>query len=219
MYKTRLSLLIGLAASAACTAGQGGAKVEQLTTAPPLPTPVQLCDYPQAFGNPAHTGIACAEQVGLRVVTSVVQDPDAPAENAASGFLQIHEGAPLTSGDFVVIPSKKGFTNRFARNTESYSVLSRWQTGRQRDTATPGRWLAAVDGWPLGLRRARPRWPDLCQLRRPCGRSGGRRDRSAKPGASGHDRCAQSKRGGEVHARDGDRAATAADQLNYRLST
>jgi len=70
------------------------------------------CDYPQVFGNAAHVGRACPElRGGLSVVKIIVQDPDADAENEQSGFLQVHESPPLTSGDFVVIPSKQGFVS------------------------------------------------------------------------------------------------------------
>jgi len=110
-------------ASAACAAphDSGGGITDQQVTTP------SLCDYPQTFGTPQHTGLACTEVKGMRVVKTITQDIDADAENAASGFLQIHEPAPLTSGDYVVVPSKSGFTTRADRTTESYRVqVFRW---------------------------------------------------------------------------------------------
>jgi hypothetical protein len=109
----------------------------------PTPTPVSFCDSTQAFGTPSHTGRACPELTGLRVV----QDPDAGAENDASGFLQIHESPPLTWGDWVVIPSKRGFTSVDDRTTEVYSVQAfHWSPSATAPNATlVSAWSADTD--------------------------------------------------------------------------
>lgn len=81
------------------------------------------CDYPQPFGTSAKTGKGCASSlVGMQVVKTIVQDQDADAINEAFGYLQEHEGAPLTSGDYVVIPSHRGFTGRTTRSTDVWYV-------------------------------------------------------------------------------------------------
>lgn len=106
--------------------------------------PPVVCDYPQAFGNASHTGIACPELNNMTVVATIVQDPDADAENAFSGFLQIHESPPLTLGDFVVVPSKHGYVDSFDRSPEHYSVQTlRWVP----NVSAPGALL--VPAWNL----------------------------------------------------------------------
>jgi hypothetical protein len=59
------------------------------------------CDYPQPFGIPAHTGKLCPALHGMRVAATLRQDPTAKAINAFDGFLQVHEGSPLTLGNFL----------------------------------------------------------------------------------------------------------------------
>lgn len=99
-------------------------------------SPEVTCDYTQVHGNAQHTGNACMEQRGLRVVASVVADPDAQAENAQAGFLQVHEGAPLTSGDYVLIPSVHGFVSIEDRTTQTWSLqVLKWNPGAGSPTA------------------------------------------------------------------------------------
>jgi hypothetical protein len=80
------------------------------------------CEYPQTFGNSAHTGIACPELTNMHVAQVITQDPDADAEAEFSGFMQIHASAPLTKGDWAVIPAKSGFVDGFDRSPERYHV-------------------------------------------------------------------------------------------------
>lgn len=136
-----LTVMSGMYLAACATSTEG--EIQQYEgAATSLPA---VCDYPQAFGTSTHTGIACPEQHGLRVVATVVQDPDADAENAAGGFLQIHEGAPLTSGDWVVVPSKSGFKNRFDRRPEVWALQAlRWNPS----VSAPGATLVPVWSTP-----------------------------------------------------------------------
>jgi hypothetical protein len=109
------------------------------------------CDYPQAFGPPTHAGAACPEVRGMKVVATITQDPDAAAENEASGFLQVHEGPPLTSGNFVIVPSKEGFTTRSNRGTEHYHVQAfRWAPSVTSPDATlVPLWTTKTDWQPV----------------------------------------------------------------------
>jgi hypothetical protein len=92
------------------------------------PAPNFSCDFKQAYGNATHSGIACPQQHGLRIVEQLSQDVDATAELAGDdNFLRIHEGAPLTSGDFVVIPTHRGFTDYLDRSRDVWGVqVYRW---------------------------------------------------------------------------------------------
>jgi len=89
-----------------------------------------LCDWPQQFGVPSHTGRACPAQHGLTVVAALVSDEDAQAENAFNGFLSIHEGAVVTSGSYVVMPHSQGWTDPVEitdPSTKTYDVqVFRW---------------------------------------------------------------------------------------------
>lgn len=67
------------------------------------------CNYHQAFGTGAHGGRACAEQRGMKVVSTTKIDSDADQEASDNGFLQIHYGWAVTDGDFVVTPVKRGY--------------------------------------------------------------------------------------------------------------
>lgn len=96
------------------------------------------CDWPQAFGAADHGGRPCAEQRGLSVVAQFILDPDADQESSDNGFLQIHYGSPLTSGDFFVRPVKRGYAgNGIAadgsvgpRPAETWGIaVGRWSTG------------------------------------------------------------------------------------------
>ncbi len=80
------------------------------------------CDYPQIYGTPDHGGRACPELSNMTKVAEIVQDADAAAEIDSNGFLQVHEGAVLTFGDFVVVPTKDGFTDVFNEQTTRYHV-------------------------------------------------------------------------------------------------
>lgn len=78
---------------------------EQEADSGPVAAPTAVgesnCDYPQTFGGTTHTGKLCQSLHGLQVLSTLRQDPTAKATNAFDGFLQIHEGAPLTSGNFL----------------------------------------------------------------------------------------------------------------------
>ena len=66
-----------------------------LTQAPPLGT----CDWPQEYGNVAHTGQICPEVVHPVVQQVITYDPDVNARISTFGFDQINYGASLTSTD------------------------------------------------------------------------------------------------------------------------
>ncbi len=150
--------VLGLIAVSACSADRDvdstSYETEVMST---------TCNYPQAFGNAQHTGIACKELHGMRVVARIIQDPDADAENAFSGFMQIHPSASLTSGDWLVVPSKHGFTGNLNadetdvdRSTERYSVKAfKWSPSVSAIGATLG-----LDGGvdPDGLRTPGANW-------------------------------------------------------------
>jgi hypothetical protein len=94
----------------ACTAGIDPLPAVESVPARAAPA---LCDYPQAFGTADHAGLPCPELHGMRVAAKIVQDDLADEENEDSGFLQVHESPPLTSGDFVVIGHKSGFVSGY----------------------------------------------------------------------------------------------------------
>lgn len=123
MQRTGLKWKAPLIAAMAVACSTQATEIE-LEVGGPVPG---VCDYPQAYGNPQHTGMACPEVAGLREVATLGQDPDADAENDASGFLQVHLPAPLIVGDFVVVPRKSGFETVFDRSTEHYGLDAyRW---------------------------------------------------------------------------------------------
>lgn len=140
-------VMVVVIALAGC-AGGGSDTATELIGLPPIASP---CDYTQAFGNGSHTGAACPEPTGLHVVATITQDPDADAENAQSGFLQIHESPPLTSGDWVVIPSKSGFTDISDRSTERYGVqVFKWSPSALANNAVlVPMWKALTDWQPV----------------------------------------------------------------------
>lgn len=108
---------------------------------------VPACDYSQIHGTSTHGGTACIEQTGLRVVAVLGQDPDVDAEVAESGFLPVHESAPLTSANMVVIPKRAGFTGGATRQTATHAVDAyRWVPGVGSPGATlvPA-WTARTD--------------------------------------------------------------------------
>lgn len=109
------------------------------------------CDYAQVYGNASHAGIACPEVVNMEVVKVITQDPDANAENDFSGFLQIHESAPLTSGDYVLVPSKSGYVNSLDRSPERYHVQAfRWSPSVTAPGATlEEAWKLDTDWQPV----------------------------------------------------------------------
>lgn len=98
-----LAALFGVHASACAVPSD--ASDEQEANSGPVSTPPGVgeasCDYPQNFGTTAHTGKVCRGLHGLEVLTPIPQDITAKITNAADGFLQIHEPAPLTSGNFL----------------------------------------------------------------------------------------------------------------------
>lgn len=77
---------------------------------PPVGVGTATCDWTQNMGGPSHLGKLCPAPHGLRLVGVLIQDPDAEAQasNPDTGFLQIHEGSPLTYGDFVAFPVHRG---------------------------------------------------------------------------------------------------------------
>jgi len=95
---------------------------QAIETADLLPQPGLDCDYTQTFGNASHTGKACTEISGLRVVAQLTQDADSDAENDAFGFVPTHQSPPLTSGDWVIIGQKSGWTSNFHLDTSRYAV-------------------------------------------------------------------------------------------------
>lgn len=115
----RLTLIVVASLAACSPSGDAGTSEAELVGAP--------CDWPQIFGTAQHAGRACPEVTGMRVAYVLPQDPDADAENEFSGFLQIHEPPPLTSGDFVVVPGKSGYVDSFDRSPEAWSLdVYRW---------------------------------------------------------------------------------------------
>lgn len=105
---------------AACAAEEGGTSP---SVTEEIGGTVATCDYPQAFGNAAHTGNACAAGPrGLQIVKQIVQDADADAEFNDFGFLSVHESPPLTSGDYLIVPSKEGYVDPFDRSPERWFV-------------------------------------------------------------------------------------------------
>lgn len=98
-----LSALLIAAAASAC--GATTSELDSDSTGGPVGAPPAVsessCDYPQPFGTPAHTGKLCQSLHGMQVLATLRQDPTAKRTNAFDGFLQIHEGAPLTNGNFL----------------------------------------------------------------------------------------------------------------------
>lgn len=82
------------------------------------------CDYPQIYGTADHSGRACPEINNMVKVAEIVQDADANAEIESNGFLQVHESPAVTLGDFVVVPTKDGFTDVFNEQTTRYHVTT-----------------------------------------------------------------------------------------------
>lgn len=108
------------------------------------------CDYPQAFGNGTHTGTACKEQRGMKIVATLLQDPDADEEFNQRGFLSVHESPPLTQGDFVVVPGKANFTNIFDRTGQTWNVTGyKWSPSVMAPNATLNKiWSYQTDWQP-----------------------------------------------------------------------
>lgn len=128
--KTVLLLAVALVAGCGSSDDVAVADADELLQALVSGSP-SACSWPQVFGSKTHTGVdGCRMRPGMRVRQVIEQDADADAENAFSGFLQIHEGSPLTSGDFVVIPRSFGFVPEAAvtdPSTKRYDVLvKRW---------------------------------------------------------------------------------------------
>lgn len=121
------------AASAACGTGDavdavGVQAADSIAGAP--------CDWVQVFGSSDHAGRACPELHGLRKIAEIVQDPDAQAEIDSNGFLQVHESPVVTFGDWVVIPTKSGFTDVLHQETVHYGVSTwRWTPSVSSDDA------------------------------------------------------------------------------------
>ena len=128
----KIQCKIALAITSVTIMACGEPDVSYTDRAQASPAPGAICDYPQAFGNAPHAGLACPSIDGMRVAAAIVQDPDVVEENTQTGFLSIHESAPLTLGDYVVVPSKRGFTsvsddNGFRPPTETwFSAIYRW---------------------------------------------------------------------------------------------
>jgi outer membrane protein assembly factor BamB len=60
------------------------------------------------FGTASHGGKQCREITGGVVVARILQDDGADRLNDIVGFVQSHEGSPLVSGDYVVVPTHSG---------------------------------------------------------------------------------------------------------------
>ena len=115
------------AALVACGESQLSQDDQASATGGPVGQP-SLCDWTQNMGTAQHVGKLCPELHGLRVAYTLRQDPDAKAEasDPNTGFLQIHEGSPLTSGDFVAVPVHRG-ANPLDRSGDTWAVdLWRW---------------------------------------------------------------------------------------------
>lgn len=101
--------------------------------------PTLLCDYPTAFGTPQNTGLACPQVRGMKVVAQYVQDESLDGVVAEAGFGQIHEGAPLTQGDYFLVPEHHAGNPAHPatdRKNDSYSVtVRRWPLGVANRTA------------------------------------------------------------------------------------
>lgn len=149
MTKIRMIRMVALIAAVGCNGAVVGGEFDDSIDDPD--TAFKPCDYPQVFGTAQHTGRACPEVSGLSVVGVITQDPDADAENAASGFLQIHESPPLTSGDWLIVPSKRGFTSIEDRTTEHWHVQAfRWVPSASAPNATLSpMWDAETDWRPV----------------------------------------------------------------------
>lgn len=93
------STSIGSAAAASVAqardAQDARAEVDRATPASPL----DACDWPEEYGNAAHTGQICPEIVHPVVQQVIAYDPDVAARIAAFGFDQINYGASLTARD------------------------------------------------------------------------------------------------------------------------
>jgi hypothetical protein len=64
---------------------------------------------------------------GLTKIAELPQDADWAAEVDSNGFLQVHQSPVVTSGDWVVVPSKDGFTDVFNEATTRYHIAAyRW---------------------------------------------------------------------------------------------
>lgn len=105
-------LLVALAAGCGEVAP---AEVSTKITGGPVGTPPigigrSVCDWTQNMGDEAHLGKLCPAPHGIRLVAVLTQDPDAAAQaaNPRTGFLQNHEGSPLTFDDFVAFPVHHG---------------------------------------------------------------------------------------------------------------
>lgn len=92
MMKTWMGVVVSLAAACAAPqqADHGVAKEE--TTA----VTSTACNYPQNFGNAQHTGIPCPELHGVKVIKTIVQDPDADKKN--DGGARPRRGALVANG-------------------------------------------------------------------------------------------------------------------------
>jgi hypothetical protein len=110
-----LVALIGVHASGC--GGLSDSTGEQEANSGPVGAPAGVgeanCDYPQTFGTPTHTGKICQSLHGMQVIATLRQDPTAKVTNDFDGFLQIHQGAPLTSGNFLA------FATHVAGNLEN----------------------------------------------------------------------------------------------------
>lgn len=137
----RFRWLLALATVAAC---QSDPEVTQQTDE--IGTP-GACDWPQIYGSADHSGRVCPEIGGLTVVDRLPQDDDADAEIESNGFLQVHEGSPLTLGDYVVVPHKRGFTDVFHEGTTVYTVdVYKWSPSVLAASATLERqWSVDTD--------------------------------------------------------------------------
>lgn len=111
------------------------------------------CNEPQVFGSPSHGGAqGCPALTNMHVVKQIVQDPDADAVSDQDGFYQFYGMPVLTQGDWVVVPTKSGFTSVLDRTTERYHVTAyRWfpsVTSPNRELVGP-MWSADTDWTPV----------------------------------------------------------------------
>lgn len=137
-------MLLATVALAACGDSELSTTAESATGGPVGQPPIgTTCDWTQYMGNTSHTGLRCAPLRGLQVLAVHKQDPDAAAQNAAAGFLQVHEGGVVTFGDFYAFPTHRG-ADPNDRSGDVWGVeIFRWVDGKPAHVGSvPSSWRA-----------------------------------------------------------------------------